>query len=467
MTPDCELLANFARTNSEDAFAELVRRHVNLVYSAALRQVNGDAHLAQDVAQAVFADLAYKAVSLSRRQCLTGWLYTSAHFAAAKIVRSENRRRQREEKFMREPINQSAPDADWEKVRPALDDAMHELKEGDREAILLRYFENRPFAEVGAKLGLNENAARMRVERALEKLRTVFARRGVATTFALAAAISTNAVQLAPAGMAATLATATLATTAAGTGTFTLLKIMTATKLKLSFATLIVAAGAAAVALQQQNQQKLRAENESLRRQITQLQTDSESYSNRLAEEPAVKKLSDEQLNELLKLRGEVGALQNQSAQLGRLREENQRLRNLNAAAPNQPAQLSPQDQFQLQEWHTINTMKYAGLAMRIYSNDHNDELVTNFDQITATRIYDTNSPGSVPLDNFEFMNPGRLSYSQPEMIMFREKSPRRTLQGQWEREYGLVDGSVQTIYSNDGNFDDFEKQRTPPPPSQ
>jgi RNA polymerase sigma factor (sigma-70 family) len=181
MTPDPELLREFARINSEAAFAELVKRHVNLIYSAALRQVNGDEHLAKDVAQTVFTDLARKASSLSRRESLTGWLYTSAHFAAAKIVRGENRRRDREEKFMRESENsgmgvppvQSANEMEWEKIRPALDDAMHELKETDREAVLLRYFENRQFAEVGAKLGLNENAARMRVERALEKLRAI------------------------------------------------------------------------------------------------------------------------------------------------------------------------------------------------------------------------------------------------------------------------------------------------------
>ncbi len=218
-------MRRYARTRSEDAFAELVRRHVNLVYSAALRQVNGDAHLAQDVAQTVFTDLARKAGSLARRESLTGWLYTSAHYAASKIARTENRRRHREEKFMRDPIQnsgtgvspvQSAP-ADWEKIRPALDDAMHELKETDREAILLRYFENRPFAEVGAKLGLNENAARMRVERALEKLRAIFAKRGITAATALASVISANAVQMAPAGLAATLATTSIA--AVGTGT--------------------------------------------------------------------------------------------------------------------------------------------------------------------------------------------------------------------------------------------------------
>jgi RNA polymerase sigma factor (sigma-70 family) len=244
MTTDPELLAAFARTNSEDAFAELVRRHVNLVYSAALRQVNGDAHLAQDVAQTVFTDLARKADSLSRRENLSGWLYTSAHFAAAKIVRTENRRRDREEKFMREPANESAPAAEWETIRPALDDAMHELKESDREALLLRYFENRAFGEVGAKLGLNENAARMRVERALEKLRTIFTKRKIAVSATFAAVISANAVQIAPAGLAATLTATSLLTV--GTGTLTLMKIMTATKIKLAFSALLVAGAATA-----------------------------------------------------------------------------------------------------------------------------------------------------------------------------------------------------------------------------
>jgi RNA polymerase sigma factor (sigma-70 family) len=307
MTPDSELLRCYAGTKSEEAFAELVRRHLDLVYSAALRQVNGDTHLAQDVAQTVFTDLARKAASLSRRTTLTGWLYTSAHFAAANIARTENRRRDREEKFMREPISETAPELDWQKLRPTLDEVMHELKEADREAILLRYFENRAFAEIGGKLGLNENAARMRVERALEKLRAVFLRRGVAATTALASVISANAIQLAPANLAATVTTASLA--AAGTGTFTFLKIMTATKLKFAIGTVVVAAVATAFVLLNQAQKNLRAENELLRHQIAQLQTDNESLSNRLAVAANSKSLSDEQFNELLKLRGEVTRL--------------------------------------------------------------------------------------------------------------------------------------------------------------
>jgi RNA polymerase sigma factor (sigma-70 family) len=320
MTPDCELLRRYAGTHSEEAFAELVRRHVNLVYSAALRQVNGDAHLAQDVAQTVFTDLARKAGSLSRRSTLTGWLYTSAHFAAAKAVRTENRRRDREEKFMREPISETAPELDWEKLRPSLDGAMHELKEADREAILLRYFENQPFAKIGGRLGLDENAARMRVERALEKLRAAFLRRGIAATTALASVISANAVQIAPAGLAATLTSTSLA--AAGTGTtLTLLKLMTMAKLKLGISALAIAGATTALVVQHQTQQKLRVENDALTQQIAQLKTESknlsESLSNRLG---VIKSLSDEQKNELLKLRGEMARLKADSQELAQLK---------------------------------------------------------------------------------------------------------------------------------------------------
>ena len=130
MIDDAELLRRYVDERSEPAFAELVQRKAGLVYSAALRQVNGDAHLAQDVAQAVFTDLARKAGSLARRESLTGWLYTSAHFAAAKTIRTETRRRDREEIFMREsegsgtgvpPVQSANEQAEWENLRPLLD----------------------------------------------------------------------------------------------------------------------------------------------------------------------------------------------------------------------------------------------------------------------------------------------------------------------------------------------------------
>ena len=464
MTTDSELLRRYADTRSEEAFAELVRRHVNLVYSAALRQVNGDAHLAQDVAQTVFTDLARKAGSLARREVLTGWLYTSAHFAATKIVRTENRRRDREEQFMRESIHETAPEVgrvtpcapDWEKIRPSLDEVMHELKEADREAILLRYFENRPFAEIGGKFGLNENAALMRVERALEKLRAVFLRRGIAATTALASVISANAVQIAPAGLAATLTSASLA--GAGTGTFTLLKIMIMTKLKLGLGALVIAGATTALVVQHQTQTRLREENESLTGQIAQLQSDNGILSNRLATVSDSKKLTDEQLSELLKLRSEVGLLRQQTNKLGKLRDQSERRETTQTKANDATLQRI------MQENARMNDAMILCRSMQEYVFQYQRQPV-DLDQLNpfiGTPLARTNQ--------FEIVNEGTLTnLPYPEtIIVLREKEARSLSNGKlWERIYGFADGNIKQITSQDGNFDTWEKKHMVTPPNQ
>jgi RNA polymerase sigma factor (sigma-70 family) len=222
MTDDAELLRRYVRERSESAFAELVQRQTGLVYSAALRQVGGDMLLAQDVSQAVFIDLARKAAALTGREEITSWLYTSTRFAALNAVR-ENRRRQTREQEAHTMQEIERPDinaADWEKVRPLLDAALCDLPEQDRSAVLLRYFEDQPFATMGAKLGIGESSARMRAERALEKLRTLLTQKGVTSTAAaLGLVLSTHAVAAPPAGLAVTLAGGALAqSTAVGTG---------------------------------------------------------------------------------------------------------------------------------------------------------------------------------------------------------------------------------------------------------
>jgi RNA polymerase sigma factor (sigma-70 family) len=456
MTPDCELLRRYVGTHSEEAFAELVRRHVNLVYSAALRQVNGDAHLAQDVAQAVFTDLARKAGSLVRRETLTGWLYTSAHFAAAKAVRVENRRRDREEKFMREPIHESAPEPDWEKLHPVLDEAMHELKEADREAILLRYFENCAFAEIGEKFGLNENSARMRVERALEKLRGFLASRGVTTAVALSTVISANAVQIAPASLAATLATASLA--GAGTGTLTFLKFMTLTKFKLGLSALVVAGAATILVVQHQTQTKLRAENESLTQRIAQLQTDNQGLSTRLISVGETKILPEDKSNELLKLRSEVGVLRQQASDASQKAQ---------IAEQKLATVLSAKAQFTAHETATVNDMKQLGIAMLLFANDNGGQFPTNIDEQLKNSL-----PRSLPnwgnFYSFDFVNTGAVKVDYPQMVALRERLARQAPDGTWRRIYGFADGRVVTATSYDGNFDAWEKANTySPPPNQ
>ena len=222
---DGELLQRYVRDQSESAFAELVKRHINLVHAAALRQINGDAHLAEDVTQSVFADLARKAAKLLAHTSLTGWLYTSTRFVAANTRRTEQRRTTREQQAYAMNAILSHPESqpDWLQLSPLLDEAMHKLDEPEREAVLLRHFENCSYAEVGTKIGLTENAARMRVERALEKLHGILAKQGVAlTAVALAGLLGANAVIAAPAHLAAKVVTSALAGVAAG-GTISIL----------------------------------------------------------------------------------------------------------------------------------------------------------------------------------------------------------------------------------------------------
>lgn len=221
---DGELLERYVRERSESAFAELVNRHISLVYSAALRQVNGDAHLAEDVTQSVFADLARKAGGLRRHTSITAWLYTSARFITANVRRTEQRRTAREQQAFAMNAIHSLPesDPDWTQLSPLLDDAMHKLDELEREAVLLRHFENHSYAEVGAKIGLTENAARMRVDRALEKLHSILSKQGsTLTVVALAGLLAARAVVAAPPHLSVKIVSHVLAGAAAG-GAFSL-----------------------------------------------------------------------------------------------------------------------------------------------------------------------------------------------------------------------------------------------------
>ena len=335
MTSDWDLLGRFARENSQDAFAEIVRRHLDLVYSAARRQLRSP-QLAEEVAQSVFADLARHAGKLKPDTILTAWLYAVTRRTAIDVIRRESRRQLREQIAMEtNSMNASSSTGFspvWSDIEPLLDDAMAALDETDRSAILLRYFENKSLREIGEALGASEDAAQKRVSRAVERLREFFSKRNVAIgASGLAVLISANAVQSAPVGLALTIANASLA---AARMTSTSMKIVTATKLKLAFGAIVVAGAVTTFVIQQQNQVKLHDENESLQQQIAQLQADNENFSNRLTEISEAKKLSDEQFNELLRLRSEIGVLR---SQLDELAGKNRALQNANvtSAGPN------------------------------------------------------------------------------------------------------------------------------------
>jgi RNA polymerase sigma factor (sigma-70 family) len=331
MNDDVQLLRRYVEEGSNGAFSEVVQRHVNFVYSAALRQLNGDAHLAADATQLVFTDLARKAKSLIDHRVLAGWLFTSTRFVTAKLVRTERRRQAREEEahLMEEITHDNPAQLDWDRVRPVLDDVMGELSTADREAILLRFFEGRDYASVGMTLNVAANTARMRVDRALEKLRALLARRGVtSTSTALAAALASQAVTAAPAGLAAAVAGTALAGsaslggmaaagTAGGGGVAALVNFMSMTKLQLGLTGALAVAGAAGLVVETNHNARLREEVADLRAQnaaIATLRAENLRLG-RLANEVEEMRRDDK---EFVRLQAETAALKTRLQELAR-----------------------------------------------------------------------------------------------------------------------------------------------------
>ena len=258
-----ELVREFATRRSDAAFETLVSRHLNLVYSVALRQVR-DPHLAQEVAQAVFIILARKAGSLEPETILSGWLYRTAQYASADALKSQRRRQHREqEAYMQSILNEPESEA-WTQIAPMLDAAMLRLGEKDRNAIVLRFFENKNLREVGAALGASEDSARVRIHRALEKLRKFFTKRGVMlSATVIATAVLANSVQDATVGLAATISAAAVKSSAVAASTLTLvkgaLKLMAWTKMKtavVSGAVVLLAAGTTTITVKEIQEHK-------------------------------------------------------------------------------------------------------------------------------------------------------------------------------------------------------------------
>jgi RNA polymerase sigma factor (sigma-70 family) len=247
---DMELVRDYARLNSEAAFAELVQRHINLAYSAALRHVGNAAH-AEEITQAVFIILARKAASLRPDCILEGWLHETTRLTALSFLRGERRRQFREqEAYMLSTLQETNDASTWNQLAPMLDEAVSRLAKKDRDAVMLRFFKDKNLREVAAALNVNEAAAQRRVLRAVEKLRRFFTNRGVAlSSVAIAGAISAHSVQAAPMALAKSVTAVALAKGAAASGsTLTLikgaLKIMAWTKAKTA-----IVVGTTAIAL--------------------------------------------------------------------------------------------------------------------------------------------------------------------------------------------------------------------------
>jgi RNA polymerase sigma factor (sigma-70 family) len=476
MTETEQLLAEYARNGSEEAFRELVERYINLVHSTALRLMHGDEHLAKDIAQTVFLHLARNAGKLAAGAMLGGWLHRDTCFVAQKYLRQEHRRRNREQQaaFM-----DSLPDhsqANLDRVAPILDEAINALGEAERTAILLRFFEQRDFRSVGLALGSNEDAARMRVGRALDRLHGMLKRRGVTISVAaLAAGLSGEAVTAAPTGLGAAVAAGALGSAAAGGVSTIIGNILSMTKLKMAVAgSLIVGGLTVPMVIQHQDRQRAEEENRQLRQAVQDLTQANESWSNRVAQLSLTSNAPGDQERELLRLRGQVGNLNRQLAEAAKMP-----LRTA-AAPPSENKEAIKEEA----KWVGIAKLNYTRtwvLTFMLYADKNQGQFPTNFAQAVAFWPSDAKAPtahdGEMPMqpyesvsgtsqyglnpENYDIVYQGALnSLNNPSStIVIREREAMQAPNGGWVKAYAFADGHSEIHRSEDGNFEPWEKQ--------
>ncbi len=341
---DAQLLRDYTTRGTEAAFTELVRRHTNLVYSAALRQVESP-DVAAEITQNVFVGLAKSAPTLLPRfapeASLAGWLCRSARNLCLNYRRDEFRRRTRERHAMDQLATSPESAPDWESLRRVLDDAMAELNETDYDALVLRFFQNQDFRHIGVATGVSDDTAQKRVTRALDKLRDLLARRGIRTTATtLGLVISANAVHTAPVGLALAISSAALTGTTlltSATTTATQAIAMTALQKTVVAVTIAALAGVGIYEAHQNSQlreqvQILEQQQAPLALEIQQLRHERDDATSRLAALREDNERLARNSGELLRLRGEVGMLRRQADELDRLHKENLKLQQLTAA---------------------------------------------------------------------------------------------------------------------------------------
>ncbi len=355
---------------------------------------------------------------------------------------------------------QNRSETDWERLAPVLDNAMRSLGGADRDAIVLRYFEKRDLQGVGAALGISQEAARKRVTRALEKLRGQLARKGVTSTAAaLAFTLAGNAITAAPAGFAATLTSTSLAGVAAAGTTFSILGFMTKLQAGIISA-LLVAATVTPLLIQHRAQARLREKNQMLEQQadrLVQLAAENERLSNLVAN--ASRPVANDQVNELMRLRGQMGALRRQTNELGELQEENRRLKQ--AASPEVAAGAATAA---LQSRKAGFARNFA-LALISYASENQNQFPTNFDQISRylpavfqhLPVPTSDLDGFIQATNqFEIVFHGSFddALTHPgSVVVVRERQAWLTPLGFWAKTYGFADGHCETHTSTDGDF--------------
>jgi RNA polymerase sigma factor (sigma-70 family) len=468
---DAQLLRDYAERDAEAAFAEIVTRHTDLVYSAALRQVYSP-DLACDVTQSVFTDLARKArivsANLSPEASLVGWLYRGTRFAARDLYRNEARRTQRERLAMEQLLSAPESTPDWEQLRPVLDDAMSELDDTDRDAVLLRYFKNHDLRTVGATLGISDDAAQKRVSRAVERLREFFAKRGVTVgASGLAVVISANAVQAAPVGLALTISTAAAltGTTLATTATVTATKAIAMITLQKTLLTVAVVGSVTTSLLIQQHRHTKAREADQLAQQqssqLARLKTDNDRLSSLAALAGSSSANNPDELN---RLREEAATLRQKTNGLAAMQKDRWELNSALAQA----RQDSQDTNVQHSAWSedAKAKAKYSGQliqALMEYATQHQNQFPTNLEEAATFVSARTGKDAGFTPDQFEIAYQGPLTalekYAYPSLIfLIREKQPWKNTDGKWTKVYATVTG-IEIISLADGNFDAFEKK--------
>lgn len=457
---DYELLRRYVGEGSEEAFAELIRRRLDLAWGAAFR-ITGDAELARDVAQQTFCDLARKARFLSESVVVSGWIYRAACLQARRSVRDAARRAAREIKAMEmhsSTSNESESSQETIGLLRRLDASLCALRRKDREAIVLRFLEKKSLAEVGEALGVSEDAAQKRVSRAVEKLRS----RLVVGTGALTGALGVAASQAAPAGLAASVASG--ATTAAGVSGLSAILLqlkaqIIVMKTQLVTGTLTAVVFATPLAIQYQNLRELREENVRLVQTVGRIHAVETNiaglaYRDRQARELARLK---ENHAELIRLREEVAVWQSGEVERKRkLAREAEALEVETERLSREADLLANAHSIRIK---TIEDMKGLGLAARIFATDHEDRLPESFEEMSAAMKELHLS--ELDLSRYEFYpHDEPVSEYQPEKILFRERHPRRMPGGSLQRCYTLTDGSVQTIDGGPKEFNEFEARQ-------
>ncbi len=459
MTEIQQLLAAYVEEGSETAFRELVSRYLNLVYSTALRLAGGNAHLAQDVAQTVFLQLAQNARKLSRESSLGGWLHRTTCNMASKAMRTERRRLERETQAMLMNTQTQPTEARMETIAPMLDEAINQLGEEDRKAILLRFYEAGDFRTVGMALGSNEDAARMRVNRALEKLQGILKRKGVAySTAALGTLLTTGAVNAAPNGLALTVSGVALANAAGGVGaTVGVIQFMTSTKLGIAGA-IVIAGLAGGLVLKQQQVTELRAQYERQKRQLEEQQLEIEALKQKPQPTVVDRSLSDDERTELLRLRGQMGLMRDQLATSKRKQET------LNDSYQMVVRELDKEIVAKAEKAHLNQIMMDAKqwlVAFHLYAAENNDSYPTAFEQ---AKDFLGEERGSEILKKisgqFElFPMPELQDSSRTDLVILRGNAMQLS-SGMWLKVYGFADGHVEALDSVDGDFRATEAAR-------